>query len=78
MALVRHLRPLEKERNQVHGEVECSYSIFSDGREWIIQLDTYGSPGRALPGKISQTIQFNRESAPLLKKLLERVFPELG
>jgi hypothetical protein len=41
-----------------------------------LQLDTYGSPERQIPGKTSQSIQLNAESAAELKRLIEKVFPE--
>lgn len=43
----------------------------------ILQLDTYGSPGRVIPGKTSQSLQFDAAGARQLKRLLERTFPEI-
>jgi hypothetical protein len=40
-----------------------------------LQLDTYGSQQRVIPGKVSQTIQLDVQSARELKRLLERTFP---
>lgn len=43
MALIREIRQIQKERNNVHAPVECSYCVFrSDGKTYL-QLDTYGS-----------------------------------
>ena len=36
----------------------------------IVQIDTYGSADRAIPGKQSQTIQLGREAAEQLYRIL--------
>ena len=77
MALIAEFSKLQKERNQVHGVVECGYTIFDDGGSRYLQLDTYGSPDRQIPGKTSQSIQLNADSAAQLKRLIEKTFPEL-
>lgn len=77
MALLRELTPLSKDRHRVHGEVDCGYSVFhAEGRKYL-QLDTYGSADRQIPGKTSQSIQLNEESAGALVQLLKQVFPAL-
>ncbi len=62
---------LNKERNSVHTEVPCSYTIFQgdDGQKYF-QLDTYGNPGRVTPEKISQSIQFDAYTARVLIEIL--------
>ena len=40
----------------------------------ILQLDTYGSSDRALPGKQSQTLQFGQEAAAQLFEILKQTF----
>jgi hypothetical protein len=76
MALVREFSELHKERNQVHVTVECGYSVFEARGDRYLQLDTYGSRERQIPGKTSQSIQLNAQSAAQLKRLIEKVFPE--
>jgi hypothetical protein len=78
MALITEFTELQKERHQVHGIVECGYSIFEaeDGR--YLQLDTFGSTERQIPGKTSQSIQLNERSAGQLRILIERAFPGIG
>jgi hypothetical protein len=77
MALLRELTPLSKDRHRVHGEVDCGYSVFhADGRKYV-QLDTYGSADRQIPGKTSQTIQLDEFSAAALVEVLRQVFPGL-
>jgi hypothetical protein len=77
LALIAEFSKLQKERNQVHGVVECGYTIFEEGGSRYLQLDTYGSPDRQIPGKTSQSIQLNADAAGQLKKLIEKTFPEL-
>jgi hypothetical protein len=74
MALVRKLVKATKERQSVHGEVECSYSVVSDSRgQKYLQLETFGSPSRKLTGKTSQSIQFDESSLRELKRIIESV-----
>ena len=71
MALIKKLERLEKQRNHVHEEVGCTYTIFTDpmGNK-ILQLDTYGSVNREIRGKVSQSIQLDKRSAAELLKLI--------
>lgn len=77
MALVTNIQPIDKERNTVHGPTHCSYTIFTRQGQTYLQLDTYGSATRKFKDKISQSIQFNVQSAKQLKRLIESAFPEL-
>jgi hypothetical protein len=77
MALITELTELQKDRNQVHGVVECGYTVFEHGGTRYLQLDTYGSQERQIPGKTSQSIQLNADSAGQLKALIEKTFPEI-
>jgi hypothetical protein len=36
-----------------------------------LQLTTYGSDSRQIPGKVSQTLQFDREQAKALRHALD-------
>ena len=64
------IKKIEKEKNAIHSKVTTTYSVFEEDSNRYIQIDTYGSNDRAIPGKISQSIQFDRESAKFLVKLL--------
>ena len=46
----------------------------TEGATPVLQLDTFGSEDRQSPGKQSQTLQFGREAAEQLHRLLEEVF----
>ncbi len=75
MALIREFEEVKRERHAVHGPVDCGYTSFEVSGERYLQLDTYGSSDRAIPGKTSQSIQLDERSAARLKELIERVFP---
>ena len=72
MALVKKIDPLMMERNEVHEEVDCTYSVFENaaGVKYL-QIDTYGSKHRKIKDKKSQSVQFNHESIVELKKIIE-------
>ena len=75
MALIAKFedRPLEPRR--VHGAVVCGYAATYINGERILQLETYGSPGRKMPETVSQSIQLTEAGARQLKTILERSFP---
>lgn len=76
MALVARFERVEKQRNSVHSQVECGYVVFEarDGHRYL-QLDTYGSAERKLQDKVSQSLQFDENTAAELRKILESAFP---
>lgn len=78
MALVRQIQELNRGRGRVHNEIDCTCSIFEEGGHAYIQLDTYGSNTREIPGKVSQSMQFDRAGALQLIRLIERAFPDLA
>lgn len=66
------------ERERLHEtKVECVWHTFTARGETILQLDTYGSDERQIPGKVSQTLQLDRETASSLVRILRDVFPGL-
>lgn len=71
MALITTLtlRPLNS--NSTHSEVDCSYSVISneDGTK-SLQLDTYGSKNRKIPGKKSQSLRFDSKALAMLKEII--------
>jgi hypothetical protein len=72
MALIKHLSEGVKERQQIHNETEATYFlIFDDANKKYLQIDTYGSDQRSIPGKVSQSIQFSPDAIKQLKKILE-------
>jgi hypothetical protein len=75
MAIVRQLTHLALEKDTPHSEADCTYSIIHDevGRKYL-QIDTYGSKARQIPGKKSQSIRFAPEAIEQLKSLLGAKF----
>jgi hypothetical protein len=74
MALVTKLDRITMDRNLSHEEVECTYSIvLGDRGEKLLQIDTYGSRLRQMPGKKSQSIRFSREAMDQLSKILGEI-----
>lgn len=68
------IKKIVKDRVSVHTKVTTTYSVFEKDGEKYVQIDTYGKGDRAIPEKISQSIQFDRASAKFLAELLEREF----
>lgn len=71
---IETIKHINKERNSPHAKVFTTYTSFElDGKKYF-QLDTYGRADREMPEKISQSIQFDEESARLLINLLIKEF----
>lgn len=64
------IRKIEKQRNSIHEKVETTYTTFKNSGNKYVQIDTYGRIGRENPEKLSQSFQFDRETARFLVKLL--------
>ena len=78
MALMTKIERIEKQQQRLHGPTDCCASVVqtSDGARYL-QLDTFGSADRKIPGKVSQSIQFDAVAAAQLKALIAEVFPRL-
>jgi hypothetical protein len=74
VALIRSFEKKDRERYAVHDEIEANYFAFERDGRVLLQIDTYGRQSRENPGKQSQTIQFDRESAHALYLILKREF----
>ncbi|HWJ73577.1 MAG TPA: methionyl-tRNA formyltransferase [Kaistia sp.] len=74
MALIRKLNAKQMERNSIHGEIGATYTVFeTDGRAFV-QIDTYGSDDRQMPGKKSQTLQLDESAGRQLVQILRDAF----
>ena len=71
---LNNIKQIVKHRNTVQDKVYTTYSVFYDGKEKYLQLDTYGKSDREIPGKISQSIQIDKETARYLVSLLQSEF----
>ena len=77
MALSKSFVRKDVGKGSVHPtHVDCFYDTFDVNGSTILQLDTLGSDTRKQPGKQSQTIQLNRDSARRLAEIIRRAFPE--
>lgn len=67
-------KSVTKERNTIQKKVSAAYCTFEMNGEKYFQIDTMGNDDREIPGKISQSIQLDKESALFLIKLLTKEF----
>lgn len=75
MAIIRKLDPINLDRDSKHTEVNCTYAILEDDQgDKYLQIDTYGSATRKIPGKKSQSIRFSPEAINQLKEILKSKF----
>ena len=74
MAIVRRLQEQQLEANAQHSETECTYTIIKESDGIYLQVDTYGSSNRRIPGKKSQSIRFAPEAIEQLKAILAEHF----
>ena len=64
-----------KEKNYIHKETACTYTSFiGDDNKRYFQFDTYGSQDRKFPEKVSQSIQFDEETAKVLIGIMNKEF----
>jgi hypothetical protein len=79
MALVtkKRTRKTIKDKTKIHDKVDATYFTFidMDGNKFF-QIDTYGREERAIPNKISQSFQIDRETALYLIELFKKEFQE--
>lgn len=61
--------------SQRHSECACEWRLSHRDGVLVVQLDSYGSEVRKFRGKLSQTLQFDREQALALIEVLGRAFP---
>lgn len=74
MALVKILERITMTRNVVHDEVTATFTVFkSDSGDKVLQIDTYGSRSRQMPGKKSQSVQFGPEGISQLREILRGI-----
>lgn len=75
MALIRKFDRAEVLRAHPHNEVECTYDVFRDknGKSYV-QLSTFGSKARKTPGKQSQVIQLDEDSARQLVEIIKQTY----
>lgn len=77
MAIVGDLQRRDFEKYSPHTEVEATYSVIEepDGSK-TLQIDTYGSKQRQIPGKVSQTIRFTSAALKQLAGIIGEHFSQ--
>lgn len=70
----KNIVKVEKSYNSVHKAVDSTYTVFVLKGKKYFQLDTYGSTDRKYVGKVSQSIQFDKDTANNLIELLKHEF----
>ena len=71
---ISKIEKLNKDRNSIHEKVYTTYSSFDSCGKHYVQIDTYGRSDREQPGKTSQSIQLDKDSAAFVFDLLKREF----
>lgn len=75
MALISSNKIIKINKNsRVQKETECTYNVFNADETKYIQFDTYGTSERKSESKSSQTIQFNKETAEHIIRILKTEF----
>lgn len=74
MARIVNFQRAKMDRMRLHDDVEAKiYFQNVDGRV-LMQVSTFGRPEREIPGKVSQTIQIDREAASQLYEMMKTEF----
>ncbi|MDB5690408.1 MAG: hypothetical protein JWL91_2284 [Sphingomonas bacterium] len=68
MATVRDFRVEDLSTVRPHDDVEAVVRLVECNGEKLLQIDTFGRPGRETPGKLSQTLRFD---AAAFRKLVD-------
>ncbi|MBX3633034.1 MAG: hypothetical protein KF695_08995 [Simplicispira sp.] len=71
MALVTDLRSQPLQAVTKHAAVDCTYTVVTHEGQKFLQLDTYGSLARQIPGKKSQSLRFSPEALQQLKQIIQ-------
>lgn len=65
---------VHKTRNTVHRPTNAEFTVFEHDGTKYFQIDTFGTIDRAMPEKISQSMQISKEMAEKLVALLRHEF----
>ena len=74
MAIVRELQDKEITGNGSHTEVDATVSLIEANGEKFVQIDTYGSKIRAMPGKVSQSLRLSQTAFERLLQIGQKHF----
>ena len=73
MARIDQLEEIQKERLAKHAPIKAGFTIFKANGETILQIDSYGSADRQIPGKVSQSLQFGEKGIEALRSILAKL-----
>jgi hypothetical protein len=77
MARIKLFRRITPRASRPHPtEVECGYAAFDHAGKRYLLLETYGSDDREIPGKVSQSLQLDADSARRLRQVIDESFPD--
>ena len=68
------IKKLDKARKLLHEKVYTTYTCFEQYGDKYVQIDTYGKSDRDMPGKVSQSIQIDKNTARFLIDLFTKEF----
>jgi hypothetical protein len=74
MALIRSFEHRPGAGVSFRSEVDCGYSIGEVNGRKILHLETYGSSTRAIPGKVSQSVELDEDTARELAAIIRSAF----
>ncbi len=77
MARIRSFTQVSSNSSPHPTETDARWSIVRAGDSPLLQISTFGSDVRASQPKVSQTLQFDRSAAMLLKQAIDSAFPGL-
>lgn len=71
MALIEQIKHVALQSHAAHKSVECTFDVVTDAHGVkFLQLDTYGSKERKIPGKKSQSLKFAPAAMAELKAII--------
>jgi hypothetical protein len=59
-------------------KVVCGWNFEERDGQVLLRLETYGSSGRAVPGKRSQSLEIDRHRAEELVRIINTAFPGIS
>jgi hypothetical protein len=79
MARVTGFEKQNIHRSRLHPtKTQCEYAIFEFDGQKVLQISSSGSKDRKTPGNVTQTYQFDLNSARELRRIIGLAFPELA
>ena len=74
MAIIRNFKEEPASRDTKHTECSGKLRAIESGGERFIQIDTYGSADREMPGKVSQSLRLTQDAVNQIIKMAAKHF----